>query len=69
MIDIPERICCCETCGIKLDENFGTYVTGVRAGAAWRCAVCLPIEGPSGRLLRDKVVQERRKKLSVAVRR
>jgi hypothetical protein len=53
-------VCHCERCQMKLPEYLGTYTPGIRGSMAWRCAVCLPIEGPSGRLLRDKVVSLRK---------
>lgn len=62
----PERIETCERCQMKLPEHLGTHTPGIRGGMAWRCAVCLPIEGPSGRLLRDKVVQLRKLRLAPA---
>lgn len=54
----------CERCQMTLPEHLGTYGIGVRGGTAWRCAVCQPIEGPSGRLLRDEVVRRRKRHLT-----
>lgn len=53
----------CERCQMRLDEHLGTYTPGVRGGTAWRCAVCLPIQAASGRLLRDEVVRLRKQRM------
>ncbi len=58
------RVESCERCQMKLPEHLGTYAIGVRGGTAWRCAACQPIEGPSGRLLREEVVNRRKRHLA-----
>ncbi len=45
---------------MKLHENLGTFTPSVRGSMAWRCAACLPIEGPSGRLMREHIVMLRK---------
>lgn len=45
---------------MKLHENLGTFTPSVRGSMAWRCAACLPIEGASGRLMREHIVMLRK---------
>ncbi len=58
MSDSPIQTC--ERCQMKLHENLGTFTPSVRGSMAWRCAACLPIEGPSGRLMREHIVMLRK---------
>ncbi len=62
--DAPAESERCETCQLALPAHLGTYGIGVRGGQAWRCAVCQPVQGPSGRLLREEVVRRRRAHLT-----
>lgn len=61
-IEVGDATQTCERCQMKLHENLGTFTPGVRGSMAWRCAACLPIEGPSGRLMREHIIMLRRQR-------
>lgn len=50
----------CEKCQMRLHENMGTFLPGIRGSMAWRCAACHHIEGASGRMKREEVIRLRK---------